>query len=242
MRPLCHCLCCMMAAFSLFTIFLPPALSAENDTTPDSAAMMPDAELDSVLASIEENLGKIKTLKTKIIQEKKISLFSEPVFSNGILLFKSPDKIRLEYFDPFRSVLLVNENNISKYEMINGTWQKTGSGDEKMMQVILDHIITWITGRFNEKNLYTVSGRCRKAGDQTACCILLEPRAEGFKAFISGFELGISKDMNRLDYIIIKESGQDYTKLTFHDDQVNGPVEDLYFKGDTQTFPPAPQW
>ena len=233
---------CMAVVFSLIVISFDSAFCAEAAENYDTGTIIPQAQLSLILSNIEENMGKIKTLKTKIIQEKKIALFSEPVFSNGILLFKSPDKIRFEYFDPFKSVLLVNENKISKYEMVNGQWKKIGSGDEKMMRVIMDHIGAWIKGRFNESDLYTVSGQYRTVEDQISYAVLLEPKSESFKSFISGFELGINEKMDRLDYIIIKESGDDYTKLTFRDDEINTAVEDLYFTGDSRTFPAVPQW
>ncbi|WP_321491734.1 outer membrane lipoprotein carrier protein LolA [uncultured Desulfobacter sp.] len=232
--------CLAVIVFSAILSF--PGFCAEAGNAEGTSSVIPEGELRTILTRIEENMNQITSLKTKIIQEKKISLFSEPVFSNGILLFKSPDKIRLEYFDPFRSVLLVSKDKIYKYEMVNGKWENLGSGDEKMMRVILDHIASWIKGRFNEKKLYSVSGRYRMVENRTAYCILLEPKAEGFKSFISGFELGINENMTRLDHIIIKEPNGDYTKLMFHDDQINTGIQDLYFTGNSQNFSAVPQW
>ena len=237
-----YCFLGCMVVVLFLCIFPCSVFSAETAESDDAGTMIPKDQLSAILLHIEENMGQIKSLKTKIVQEKMIALFSEPVFSNGILLFKSPGKIRLEYFDPFKSVLLVNENKISKYEIVKGQWKKIGSGDEKMMQVIMDHIGAWIKGRFNENDLYTVSGQSRTVEGQTCYAVLLEPKSESFKSFISGFELGINEKMDRLDYIIIKESGDDYTKLTFRDDRINTGVEDRYFTGDSRTFPAVPKW
>lgn len=206
---------------------------------------IPADSLDNVLASTEKNLGQIKTLKTLLTQEKHLSLFAEPVISTGVFLFKTPGKIRLEFFEPFKSILMVSGNQLFKFEEFNGQWQKIPQGSEKMMAVVLDHIGAWVNGRFNQGNLYEITGKYRPDNlckDQEAFSLILEPRAAEFKNFIQAFELGINSSMDRLDYIIIRESGEDYTKITFHQDLVNTPVEDVYFDGSNTPPLPVPEW
>ena len=211
---------------------------------------IPDDSLANILASTEKNLGQIKTLKTLLIQEKHLSLFAEPVISTGVFLFKAPGKIRLEFFEPFKSILMVSGNQLFKFEEFNGQWQKLPQGSEKMMEVVLDHIGAWVNGRFNQGNLYEITGEYRpddlnpddRNKDQRAFSLILEPRASEFKKFIQAFELGINSTMDRLDYIIIRESGEDFTKITFYQDLVNTPVEDVYFDGKNTPPLPVPEW
>ena len=222
-------------------LFLGSGLCTEVLINPDEPNSMSWDRLQTILATLENNLGRISTLKTKLVQEKNIALFSEPVLSNGILLFKSPDNIRFEFFTPFQSLLLVDDHKVSKFEMFNGEWKQMDSGNKEMMGIILDHIAAWVKGRFNRDNLYSVSGRDGK-DDKDGCTIILEPRAKEFKKFIRAFELGVNSAMDRLDHIIIRESGDDYTKIRFFDDRINSSIEDIYFKGDGKPLAPAPQW
>lgn len=118
-------------------------------------------------------------------------------------------------------------------------------GNEKIMGIILDHIAAWVNGRFNQGNMYKISGKYRSAPlqkGQQKFAFILEPRAEEFKKFIKAFELGISSGMDRLDYIIIRESGNDYTKIDFHEDRINTPIKDVYFDGNQQPPILVPQW
>lgn len=221
------------------------AQSPDKDPGEYQDLPIPAEQLEHILATTEKNLSRIKTLKTRLIQEKNISLFSEPVLSTGILLFKTPGDIRLEFFEPFKSILLVSGDTISKFEEFNGKWNRMNSGNEKIMGIILDHIAGWVNGRFNQGNMYKISGQYRSAPlpkGQQKFTLILEPRAKEFKQFIQAFELGISSGMDRLDYIIIRESGKDYTKIDFHEDRINTPIDDVYFDGNQ--LPPilVPQW
>jgi len=235
-------------ALSLVTglfIFLscpsPQAFAGESKTN----LSIPEDRLEQILTAAEKNLGRIKTLQTKMIQEKNISLFSEPVLSKGIFLFKNPNKIRLEFFEPFQSILLVSGGKISKFEAFNGEWKRMNPGNEKIMGIILDHIAAWVKGRFNQGDLYEISGKYRQVTEskkKQSYTLILEPRAQEFKKFIQAFELGINSDMDRLDYIIIRESGNDYTQIDFHDDRINLPIDDKYFDGNQDFLSPISQW
>lgn len=241
----------MVLALALAVLLAsPPVGPAHADSgggpaglTPDVAgAPIPEARLKDILSEVKANFSRIRTLKTRLIQEKHLSLFSEPVMSRGALLFKAPGKIRLEFSEPFESILLVSGDTIARFEAFNGQWQRMAPGDRETMGMILDHIASWVTGEFNRENLYTVSGRYRENGGPKAFTIILEPRAEAFRNFVRAFELGIPESADRLEFIIIRESGEDFTLLKFHDDSINTPLDESCFDGDRFPPVPLPQW
>lgn len=234
-----------MLVLSMGLVLSTPCMILDAGADQSQFSSIPDDRLDDILADTEKNLGRIKTLKTLLTQEKHLSLFAAPVVSTGVFLFKAPGKIRLEFFEPFKSILMVSGNKLFKFEEFNGQWQKIPQGNEKMMEVVLDHIGAWVNGRFNQGDMYEVTGKYRPDNlfkDQRAFALILEPRAAEFKKFIQAFELGINSNMDRLDYIIIRESGEDYTKITFHQDLVNTLVEDVYFDGKDNPPLPVPKW
>ncbi|MCG8632906.1 MAG: outer membrane lipoprotein carrier protein LolA [Desulfobacterales bacterium] len=201
--------------------------------------------LAAVLEEARKEFGKIKTLKTKLTQEKNISLFAVPVVSQGLFLFKTPDKIRFEFLTPFQSALIVNQKRISKYEMVNGQWKRLGQGDQRIAGIILEHMAAWMKGDFNHGNLYRVSGKHTPGTTPEhpgAVTLILTPKAEEFRAFIRAFELGINKDLNRLDYIVIREKDEDFTKIAFLDDRINRPLDDLFFTGTDLGPVSVPPW
>jgi outer membrane lipoprotein-sorting protein len=227
------CLCILGA------VILNTALASETQQS------IPPDRLAAVLEEAREEFGKVNTLKTKLTQEKNISLFAAPVISEGIFLFKSPDKIRFEFHTPFQSALIVNQNRIFKYEKVKGQWEALNQGDQKIAGIILDHMAAWVKGRFNHGDLYTISGEYTPGTTPEhpeKVSFILTPRAEEFRQFIQSFELGINNDLNRLDYIVIRETKTDFTRIAFHDDQINPPLDDLLFTGSDIGPAPVPPW
>ncbi len=206
---------------------------------------MSQETLTAILEETREKFSKVKTLKTKLTQEKNISLFSTPIVSEGIFLFKHPDKIRFEFYTPFQSALIVNRKKILKYEMVKGQWQALLQGDQRIAGIILDHMGAWVNGRFNHNGLYKISGKYIPGSNQErpgAVTLILEPKAEEFKQFIHAFELGINGDLNRLDFILIRETEQDFTRIAFYDDRINIHLDDLVFTGNAQGPSPVTPW
>jgi len=116
-----------------------------------------DTRLSELLDKIETNFGQIKSIKTQLIQEKNIHIFAETVISKGFCLFKTPSKLRLEFTEPFRSVLIVNGKHVAKYEYFQDQWQKLDSGDKQVMLMIMKNITSWLQGKFRDTDIYEIS-------------------------------------------------------------------------------------
>ena len=198
---------------------------------------IPDNQLNQLLENVEKNFSKIKTLKTLLTQEKNIALFSEPIISTGFCIFKSPDKLRLYFIEPFKSSLIINKIQIFKYEFFHDNWQKLDIGNKEMMMLIMENITSWLKGKFKDPDLYEISAFKNKN-----TIILLTPKANEFKKFISSFELGLNHEMNGLEYIIINETKNNYTKIQFHNDEINNEISDILFEGSKDKPHPVSQW
>ena len=198
---------------------------------------IPDNQLNQLLENVEKNFSKIKTLKTLMTQEKNIALFSEPIVSTGFCIFKSPDKLRLDFIEPFKSSLIINNSQIFKYEFFQDNWQKLDIGNKEMMLLIMENITSWLKGKFKDPDLYEI---CVFKNKNTT--ILLTPKADEFKKFISSFELGLNREMNGLEYIIINETKNNYTKIQFHNDEINKEISDIIFEGSKDKPHPVSQW
>ncbi|MCK5164609.1 MAG: outer membrane lipoprotein carrier protein LolA [Desulfobacula sp.] len=220
----------LMASISFAAAFAP--LFAIEQPKP-----IPDDQLNQLLQNVEKNFSKIKTLRTLLTQEKNIAIFSETVISKGFCIFKSPDKLRLEFTKPFKSSLIINDDQIFKYEFFNGNWQKLDTGNKEMMLLIMENITSWLQGRFKDPGLYEI--RALKNKNMT---FLLFPKAREFKKFINSFELGLNPEMNGLEYIIINETKNNYTTIRFHNDEVNKEIPDIIFKGTNDKPHPVSPW
>lgn len=223
--------------FLILLIVLPMVLGSMGTGLAQKLDPIPPGRLTQILVDAKKNFNAVKTMKTLLTQEKNISIFSETIISKGFCLFKRPGKLRLEFTDPFKSALMVNGSKVYKYEYFNGNWKKINPGNKEILGMIMNHITAWMSGRFNDNNLYEISGFYRPG-----ITILLTPKNNEFKKFIHSFELGLNQALNGLDYIIIHETGKDFTKIRFHNDRLNEKMADSLFNGSLDAPPPVEPW
>ncbi len=54
--------------------------------------------------------------------------------------------------------------------------------------------------------------------------------------------MGLNHEMNGLEYIIINETKNNYTKIQFHNDEINNEISDIIFEGSKDKPHPVSQW
>lgn len=198
-------------------------------TTPlfsNQGKKIPEDQLQALLETLELNFSRIKTLKAMMKQEKIIPVFSEKVISTGFCIFKAPDKLRLDFTEPFQSSLMVNGDKVLKYEFFNGLWHELVMGNRDILLMITGNIASWLKGRFKDPKLYDIS-----AWKNETLTIRLVPKADEFKKFISSFELGVNSRLDGLDYIIIHENKDSTTRIEFYNAGQNADIDDTVFQG-----------
>jgi outer membrane lipoprotein-sorting protein len=208
------------------------AVSIESSST--QARQLSHEELQALLNRLETNLGGLKTLQVDFVQEKHLSIFTSVVKSEGRILFERPDKVRFEITQPFRSVLITNGEAVARYECESGGWKKLDAGDAPMVLIVTRQISAWLEGRFrDESGTYDISA---EAGEPPI--IVLTPRDEGLRKYISAIRLRLDSAVARVTSVTICEPSGDYTLMTFADESRNAALPANAF--DTTAATPAP--
>ena len=205
--------------FFAFTLLTTPFFSGVCKGEP-----LPGKSLDRLLEDVEKKFSRIKTVKTELTQEKNIALFSETVISKGFCIFKAPEKLRLEFTSPFKSSLVINGPKVAKYEFYNGKWRKLDSVNKEILLLVTKNISSWLKGRFKDPGTYDM-----RAYKDQGITIVLKPRNDEFKKFISSFELRLNKELNGLEEIVINETKKNFTKIKFHNNRVNEEIPETVF-------------
>lgn len=205
--------------------------------TSGSRHRMSKEELESLLDQTEKKFGKIQSLWTDFVQEKHLAIFTEVVKAKGRCIFQSPGMVRFEITEPFQSVLIVKGNAVTKYEFLEGKWQKLHTGGQQLILMVIEHITSWIQGRFREKNdIYEIAAEKNNTEGQTK--IILSPRDEGFRKHLQSIELIMTRDESGLEQIILLEPGEDYTLIRFMNERRNLKISPEVF--DTRGTEPLP--
>jgi hypothetical protein len=189
------------------------------------ARKLSDAELDALLARLEKELGSIHSLKTEFIQERRLSIFTDPVEAKGVLLFVCPDNVRFEITEPFHSILIAGPSSVANFEFIGGEWKKLSLGSPDSILLVTRQIAEWLQGRFrDEHSLYEISAL---EGNDTV--IVLTPKPEQLKKFITAIELMLTPEKSRIATVTIREPSEDYTHLKFFNQEKDVEGLDQFF-------------
>ncbi len=191
------------------------------NTQPDGFTKVTDTSY--LKQKLDEVSMQTESISTQFIQEKSLSFLNEKIISNGMLLFKKPDKLRLEYIEPFNYLLIMNGGELLIRNDDNEI--KMNLESSKMFGEINDLIISSIKGTvLNMPNMSTSF-----FGNIASFFISLEPEQEELKKYIKAIELFISKEDNTVTELKVIELSDDYTLIKFLNKKINEKIPDERF-------------
>lgn len=165
----------------------------------------------------------INTINSEFIQEKNITFLFEKIISKGVLRYENPDKLRLEYTNPFEYLLIMNDGQL----MINTGDSKTEYDlkSNKMFNQINDLIISSVQGEIITNTNYQSS--FYESAD--TLLVKLFPKQEELSKYIKNIDLYIRKDDYTVSKLQITEPTDDYTLIKFVNKTINEPLPDNSF-------------
>ena len=172
---------------------------------------------------LKKAAGTVTSVRAAFTQEKHMKILVRPLVSEGILLFQSPDSLRLEYKHPLSSILLLHNGKTRRFVLKDGNLVEDVSANLQSMQVVVQEITRWLSGRFDDNPAFTA----RLAPGRK---IVLEPRDQSFARLIQHIELLLSDRPAVIKSIMIIESEDSFTKLDFTDVILNQKLGDDLFR------------
>jgi len=168
---------------------------------------------------------KTSTIEAGFIQEKNLSVLSEKIMTKGRFLFKKENKLRWEYTDPFRYLIILNNGKIFMQDE-----EKKSTLDirnNKIFAEVNAIIIGSVQGNlFNDEKKFLPSFFENKGN----YLVKLKPLTPNMKEFLS--EIRIYFDGNDLSVTRIEmhESSGDFTKIDFTGKKINTNIPDEKFR------------
>jgi outer membrane lipoprotein-sorting protein len=166
---------------------------------------------------------KINTIQCDFTQEKNMSMLADKAISKGKFYFKKENKVRLEYLQPNKNLIVMNNG-----KMLIKDDKKTTQTDmhrSRMFQQLNNIIVGSISGSlFNSKD-FTVSF----SETNTLVKAELKPVSKTLKNFLSTIVLFLDKKDFTAVIIEMNEPSGDNTILNFSSKEINGTVADSLF-------------
>lgn len=201
----------------LFLLLLPFIVNGQ----PEGYKLVSDPVF--VTKKINEASASTNTINSSFIQEKNLSFISEKIFSKGILLYQKPDKLRLEYTEPFTYILVMN-----------GGRMMTDNGDKKSeydlkSNKMFSEINNLIIGSVKGNILGNPDFKSTIYENAENLFIHLTPLNNELSKYIKTIGLYISKNDYNVSELQITEQSDDYTLIRFTNKAINEEISPASF-------------
>jgi len=190
-----------------------------------SADVLNSKQQESFLRDMSCQLKGIKNFKVEFEQQRHLSIMFEPLISKGVCYFEKPDKMRWEISSPYSSILIYNSDQVAKYEIENGKINKLNFGAADIMRKVLQQIISWMQGDFNEADgLYAL-----EVYKGSVYKVVLIPISEAMRTNLQKIELHITVQDFQMNEVVIRESETDFIQIKFMNKQDNIALPEKVF-------------
>jgi outer membrane lipoprotein-sorting protein len=172
---------------------------------------------------ITEASQKLNTIQCDFVQEKNLSMLSEKVVAKGKFYFKRESKIRLEYQEPTKSLLAMNNGKMTMQDD-----KKTTHTDMHRIKAF-QQLNTIIVGSINGTLFSNPDFSVRFSESNSLVKVELKPLAKILKNYLSTIVIILEKKDFTATRLEMNEVSGDNTILSFSNKVINGEVADSLF-------------
>jgi outer membrane lipoprotein-sorting protein len=209
----------LICIFFLLVVSLTSLWASPPDTT--FKALKDTALLRSRITTYSKNLS---TLESSFVQRKYMSVLTEPSKSSGYFCFKNPGKVRWEYSEPFKYLVVINndrlylkdDNKTRSFEMTSSkSFVALSSGLGKLLQGDI----------YDKKNEFT----CKYFENELSYKVVLVPVTKELKKVFLAIQLYFDKKLFSVSRVVMIELSGDKTEIEFTSRKINEGVDDSKF-------------
>ncbi len=209
----------LIGIFFLTFVSLTSLWASQPDTT--YKALKDTALLRSRITTYSRNLF---TLESSFVQWKYLSVLTEPSKSNGYFCFKNPGKVRWEYVDPFKYLVVINndrlylkdDNKTRSFEMTSSkSFVALSSGLGKLLQGDI----------YDMKSEFS----CKYFENDMSYKVVMLPLTKELRKVFKGIQLYFDKKLFSVSRVVMIELSGDKTEIEFTSRRINEGVDDSKF-------------
>jgi hypothetical protein len=163
-------------------------------------------------------MSRAQTMFTRFVQERHLSLFNEPLRSEGFLCFQKPGRVRWETTVPYKSILVSDGSGVAQFEWMDEKWRKLDPGLGDALQNVVSQIAGVMDGRcVGDRRSYTAT--VTNHADELV--ITLVPQNPAMRKMMAAIEVHLAADLTGTRRVVLRENGGDYTDIRFSEQFVN---------------------
>jgi outer membrane lipoprotein-sorting protein len=180
-------------------------------------------DLPKFKASFAAAAQKTNSIKADFVQDKNLSMLSEKITSNGNFWFKKDSRVRMEYNQPFKYLMILNKDKA--YVKDGSKESKVSTRSNKMFQQINKIMIDCMQGT----TLDNIDFKTRVFENKTSALVELTPVARGMKEMFKSINVTVDKKDFSVTSIQMLELSGDNTIMRFTNKELNAAIPDTLF-------------
>ena len=181
------------------------------------------ADLPKFEAGFATAAQKINSIKADFVQDKNLGMLSEKITSKGNFWFKKDSRVRMEYNQPFKYLMILNKDKA--YVKDGAKESKVSTKSNKMFQQINKIMIDCMQGT----TLDNTDFKARVFENKASALVELTPVAKGMKEMFKSINVIVDKKDFSVVSIQMQELSGDNTIMRFTNKEINAAIPDTLF-------------
>jgi len=185
---------------------------------------LPKKDSERITKYITDASLSITTIRSDFTQVKELSVLSEKIISKGKFFFKKEKMLRWEYTDPFKYLIIINNDQLLVRD--DNRENRISLQSNKVFREVNNIIMGAVRGTLlvDTKNF-----RSTLFDDNAAYLCILVPQNPKLKEALSEIWLWFNKNDYTVDKLDLREASGDYTRITFTGKKLNTVIDDENF-------------
>ena len=163
------------------------------------------------------------SIKADFTQDKNLAMLSEKITSKGNFWFKKDNRVRMEYNQPFKYLMILNKDKV--FVKDGQKESKVSTKSNKMFQQINKLIIDCMQGTM----LANTDFKTRVFENKNSALVELTPVIKGMKELFKSINVVVDKKDFSVTSIEMQEISGDNTIMRFTNKELNASIPDTLF-------------
>ncbi len=173
---------------------------------------------------LQEASKKANTVMSDFVQEKNLSVLSNKIISKGNFRFKKENKVRWEYLQPYKYLIIINGDKI--FIQDQNQKKQYDAQSNKIFKEINNFMMGCIQGDIlNKEKEYKIEF----FENEKFYFVKLIPKSVKMKQIMSEIQIYFDKKDFSVSRLKMIEDGGDYTSIEFSNKTMNADIPDEKF-------------
>jgi outer membrane lipoprotein-sorting protein len=165
----------------------------------------------------------VTSVQADFVQEKHLPILAKPLVSQGVFYYRTPGALRWEYRSPVQSIMVMHEGRTRRFVAGPSGWSEEHGAGLEAMQVVMAEISQWLAGRFDANPMF-------EAQLEPGRRIIMTPKEAAMRQVIQRIELNLADQPGVMQSVVIYESEEAFTRMTFGNTVLNAKLDDALFR------------